>query len=290
MSSEHISMSETTSDQHGEFEDLFSQAENLRDRCETHLLAWPQSSNGSPIDDPREDSHWMEEGKQLIIEARLFFNATNARISNRVLHEEGHFERSLQRVINAIRGLEPYTSGGPGPSTPSGAKKVINDSLDEMCDLIRSVPARNEQDLEEKTATLRVKLNTAFILMWMDPSNPDLDDVLAAYQTVFNEFGIEALRADNIEHPDKITEVILDQICTSEFLVADLTGERPNVYYEIGYAHAKSKRPILYRKAGTRLHFDLAGYNVPEYKNLQDLKTQLRKRLEAITGHTPDVH
>jgi len=131
-----------------------------------------------------------------------------------------------------------------------------------------------------------IKKDTAFVLMAMDPNIYELVDVYNTIKDVCASFGINAYRADEIEHQDRITDLILSEIQLCEFLIADLSYERPNVYYEIGYAHALDKRPILYRKAGTRLHFDLSVHNVPEYKNVTELKDLLNKRFEAILGRS----
>ncbi len=129
-----------------------------------------------------------------------------------------------------------------------------------------------------------IKKDTAFVLMAMDPNIYELVDVYHTIKDVCASFGINAYRADEIEHQDRITDLILSEIKSCEFLIADLSYERPNVYYEIGYAHALDKRPILYRRTGTRLHFDLSVHNVPEYKNVTELKELLIKRFEAILG------
>lgn len=132
-----------------------------------------------------------------------------------------------------------------------------------------------------------VKINTAFVLMAIDPSKPELVDVYAAIKDICKEFGITAYRADEIQHQDRITDRILQEIETCEYLIADLSYERPNVYYEVGYAHAMNKKPILYRRSDTRLHFDLQVHNVPEYKNATELRDHLRLRFSAILGRDP---
>lgn len=197
-----------------------------------------------------------------------------------VLHDEG-----------SILGVRPAEQSEDRALSPSDARLEFNDKLATIASVLKLIEASpvSEQSAENSIRNPGNKYiaGTAFIMMWMDPKNPELADVLDTVKDVCRKFDIRATRADDIEHEGQITERILNEIKTSEFLFADLTGMRPNVYYEIGFAHALGKRVILFRKSGTNIHFDLAGYNCPDYENLRDLREKLIKRLVSITNKDP---
>ena len=194
-----------------------------------------------------------------------------------VLHDEG-----------TVLGVQPAGQSEDDPCAPESARRSFMnwaDKLRGILDLVAASRALGQTGIDTvSSAPARYRPGSAFVMMSMDKSRPELTDVADTVKQVFEQFDIAAVRADDIEHEDVITTRILGEIETAEFLFADLTGKRPNVYYEVGYAHALKRRVILFRRAGTGLHFDLAGYNCPEYENLRDLREKLLRRLEHATN------
>lgn len=197
-----------------------------------------------------------------------------------VLHDEG-----------TVLGVQPASEYELNVYPPE-AKEIFNTWVVSLKNRLELADLRPSETTDvaltpPKPIAAGYRPGTGFIMMWMSKDRPELTDVSDTIKGCFSEFGIEAVRSDDIEHEDIITQRILDQIKTAEFLFADLTGERPSVYYEVGFAHALGRRVILFRKAGTQIHFDLAAYNCPEYENLSKLRSMLMKRLESLTGGPP---
>ncbi len=97
-----------------------------------------------------------------------------------------------------------------------------------------------------------------------------------------HNFNIE--RANDISHTGAITDQILKAIARSQFVVADLTEEMPNCYYELGYAHSLAKPVIIMAKTGTRRHFDISHYKWNHWSTDKEVKELFHKELLAVLG------
>jgi hypothetical protein len=125
--------------------------------------------------------------------------------------------------------------------------------------------------------------NFAFIAMAMDGTSPELDDILDTIKAGASECGVLAERVDENETNERITDRILVAIEEAEYVIVDLSHERPNVYYEAGFAQGLGKIPIYTVREGTPVHFDLINYPVLRYKNMRSLREAISTRIARLT-------
>lgn len=76
-----------------------------------------------------------------------------------------------------------------------------------------------------------------------------------------------AKRSDDNSLPGAIINQILADIRNADIIIADLTLPNPNVFYEVGFAHALNKPTILICQNLENLPFDLRGNRTIQYSN-----------------------
>jgi hypothetical protein len=157
---------------------------------------------------------------------------------------------------------------------------TICDVLDNTIGVLRNpLPERIEPAAD---VHVEIQRGYAFVAMPMDRDNHALVDVLEAIKAGANECGINAERVDDDERSERITDRMLESIRKAEFVIVDLTEERPNVFFEAGYAHGIGKLPIYIARDGTDIHFDVKDYPVIMFRNMKELREGLVRRLRAI--------
>lgn len=98
---------------------------------------------------------------------------------------------------------------------------------------------------------------------------------------VCKECDFEALRVDQINQADSITQTIIDYLKKSELVIADMTGHNPNAFYEMGF-RASTGRPMIHMKEkGEKIPFDIAGIRAFDYDLTDlDLVDEVKERLK----------
>jgi hypothetical protein len=132
-----------------------------------------------------------------------------------------------------------------------------------------------------KILDLAAERKTCFVLM---PFAKEFDAVYAKsiYPTVKKQ-GWTCRRADKIFQPREIVTIILEQILRADLIIADLTGRNPDVFYELGYAHAVHKNTILITQSIEDVPFDLRHRQMVEYSAHTTGYKVLNRALKAYT-------
>ena len=117
----------------------------------------------------------------------------------------------------------------------------------------------------------------------------EMNDVYTAIKDECRKLKLKSKRVDENVGSGFVIKEITDLIERAEFIICGLTQERPNVYYELGYAHGvgnESSDILLIAKDGTSLHFDIAPLRVQFYTSTEHLRSILSTNLKKMIKMT----
>ena len=196
------------------------------------------------------------------------------------------FNFGTVEYITVLRSKEKLVRPAPGKvpkelsdQTYIRAHEATHEFLDEL---------RLDQAAAKGRSLIQMALtppeNKLFVVMKFGDAALD-----SAYEGVYKPEGLKAgygqvVRVDEIQDSGNISQQIVENIATSRLIIADLSGERPNCYYEAGFAQALGKPIIFTVRESDKIHFDLAAYRFIVWDTESSLRRKLGERLAALAS------
>jgi hypothetical protein len=169
-------------------------------------------------------------------------------------HERPIFEKKYARLL-------------PGKLSYNDLNQITKD-IDSLADTVVSIC----EELERS--------NSVFTIMSF---KKEYDDVFKTFSRVCKNHEFNAVRTDQDPNLNPITSQKLEGNEQSDFVIADVSEQSPNVFYEIGYARGIDRPVIITAKEGAELPFDIKDLPVIFYDRLnmaEDLEPKLKKYIQ----------
>jgi hypothetical protein len=112
-----------------------------------------------------------------------------------------------------------------------------------------------------------------------------LEGIIEPVLSHFPEFTVK--RADQDPRPGLIDSQMINDLLTADLVIADLTFQNPNAFYEIGIRHMAQKPIIHMQLANEKTPFDVSLYRAikfsrARYKDLDTARLDLKAAIEAV--------
>jgi hypothetical protein len=120
---------------------------------------------------------------------------------------------------------------------------------------------------------LRTDPKLAFVLV---PFHPDFQSVYDTIVSACSDLGLSARRGDEEFISGEVFPHVVRQVVQARLVIAVVDGRNPNVFYELGLAHAMGKATILIARAPQDVPFDIKTKRIVVYRQVSDLRENLR--------------
>lgn len=119
---------------------------------------------------------------------------------------------------------------------------------------------------------------------------PFLDDFLDLYEVLKERYKNDFVfhHAGDMDNQQNILKDIVYGINEADVVIADLTGLNPNVFYELGLAHATKNKVIILTQDIGELPFDIKSYRAIEYSVKFNKIDNLYKELDKLLNGVKD--
>lgn len=202
------------------------------------------------------------------------------------------------RTLRAMWGWVWSLSGGASTRIER-PRQLYADLLVELAalaDIVAAGADTPDEILRDLRESLR-RTNEIFVIMALRSETEAFFE--RAVRPAAEAVGLKAVRIDREEPEGYITEAILSAIRRSVFVLADLTFERPNCYFEAGYAKGAFRRVVFTcrndhdvraakARSPTRVHFDVDAFRITwwEAEKLIRARVELEDRFAKVLKAT----
>ncbi len=129
---------------------------------------------------------------------------------------------------------------------------------------------------------IEIRKNSA---VFLTPFTEEGEHLFRDCQKILSNVDIFLQRTDNYVEKEDIMMNIVSLIVQSEIVIVNINGRNPNVYYELGIAHAIGKPTILLSETkfeSDDIAFDLRQKRIIMYSSMQDLEQQLLYQISRL--------
>jgi hypothetical protein len=199
--------------------------------------------------------------------------------------QSSHYEQELQRaVLSAMR--DSYETRIAVLNREMTATKERWEDANHLLLSAQKSPqqkvAHTVQPESEFLRTFRFRAPDFVVdprlIIVLTPFSEDERRAFEIIQKTCTEAGFKCIRGDEEYTPSDILSHIVRLIVKARIVIANVTSRNPNVFYELGVAHAMGKQTILVSES-SEVPFDIAGLRIVFWTNPAELRTRLTETL-----------